>query len=66
MKIKFTETMGANKRCSQWQIGKKMDWASSRGCDDYKTPEALLRIKFGPIISFGSNNYVHETSIAHI
>jgi hypothetical protein len=51
------------KGVNQWQVGNKMGCASSGGCHDYKTPAALPRIKFGPIISFGSNNFVHEKSI---
>jgi len=38
-----------------------MGWAASPGaCDDYKRPAALPRIKFGPIVSFGTNNFGHE------
>jgi hypothetical protein len=41
-----------------------MGWAvSSGGCDDYKRPAALPRIKFGPIVSFGSNNFGHEEGV---
>jgi hypothetical protein len=41
-----------------------MGWAvSAGGCDNYKRPASLPKIKFGSIVSFGSNNFVHEKSV---